>query len=93
MILFLVVFDDATFNTRTKNIMKLTSREPSCHYCYFVNGLTQWLSNGGHLAHTGRNFSFLRGNLFKGGTAEEKLWRKNLKFYYQFIQYIKTTAQ
>jgi len=87
MILSSVVFDDATFNTRTKNIMKLTSREPSCHYCYFVNGLTQWLSNGGHLAHTGRNFSFLR------GTGEEKLWRKNLKFYYQFIQYIKTTAQ
>ena len=80
MILSSVVFDDATFNTRTKNIMKLTSREPSCHYCYFVNALTQWLSNGGHLAHQGRNFSFLRGNLFQGGIGEEMLCRKTLSF-------------
>jgi len=37
MIPFLVVSHDATLNTRTKNIMRLTSREPNCH---FVNGLT-----------------------------------------------------
>jgi len=40
MILFSVVFYDATFNTRTKNIMKLSSRESNCHFCYFANGLT-----------------------------------------------------
>jgi len=31
---------DATFNTGTKNIMRLTSREPNCHLYYIVNGLT-----------------------------------------------------
>jgi len=41
MILLSVVFHhhDATFNARTKNIMRLTSREPNSHFCYFVNGL------------------------------------------------------
>jgi len=40
MTLFSVVFHDATFNTRTKSIMKLTSRESNCRFCYCVNGLT-----------------------------------------------------
>jgi len=32
MILFSVVVHDATFNTRTKNIMRLTSRESDRHF-------------------------------------------------------------
>ena len=42
MILFVggTVFHDTTFNTRTKNIMKLTSRDPNCQFCYLVNGVT-----------------------------------------------------
>ena len=41
-----------------------------------TNIVDQWFWNGGRLAHYGRNFSFLGGNLFQGGIGKEKRWMK-----------------
>jgi len=48
------------------------------NFCQHV--LSQWFSNGRHLAHSGRNFESLGGNLLQEGIGEETQWEKNKCF-------------